>query len=79
MTNVTVTATGGTNSYGVYNYSSSSVINNSQIKGTGNSVYNYSSTAKIGACKLDGATSGTGITCAGVYDANYTFYASTCP
>jgi hypothetical protein len=80
MTNVTSTATGGTYSYGVYNYySSSPVINNSQIKGTTNSVYNSSSTAKIGASKLDGATSGTGITCAGVYDANYTFYASTCP
>jgi hypothetical protein len=79
MNNVTVTATGGSYSYGVYNDFSSPVINNSQIKGTTNSVYNSSSTAKIGASKLDGATSGTGITCAGVYDANYTFYASTCP
>ena len=84
MTNVTVTASGGTFSYGVYNlFSSSTVkIDHSVIKGTTNTIYNDSgNTIRVGNTRLDGGAvnnSGT-LTCAGVYDENYTFYASTCP
>jgi len=72
-----VTATDGTYNFGVYNIFSSPVINNSQIKGTTNSVYNNSSTAKIGASKLDGTIGGTGYTCVYVYGGNYS--PVTCP
>ena len=83
MTNVTATASEGTYNYGVYNYTSGTVkINHSVIKGSSNTIYNASGvTAYVGNTQLDGgAVSNTGtLTCAGVYDESYTFYASTCP
>ena len=82
MTNVTATGSGGTYNYGVLNNTSGTVtINNSVIKGATNSIYNDSGvTTRVGNTKLDGATSNAGtLTCAGVYNATYAFYPSTCP
>ncbi len=114
MTDVSASATGGADyNYGVYNYSSSVVIqdsvigasggthnygvfhnsvgsnsytvtiNYSQVTGSTNTIFNENNfTTRTGASLLDGgaalANGGT-LTCAGVYDEAYTFYASTCP
>ena len=82
MFNVTATATGATNNYGVYNISSGSTrIEHSIISGSitiwnGSGVVTY-----VANTRLDGGSvSNTGtLTCAGVYDENYAFYANTCP
>ncbi len=84
MTNVTATASEGTNNnYGVYNTSSGTVkINHSVIKGTTFTINNGAGvTTMVGNTQLDGGpVNNTGtLTCAGVYDENYTFYASSCP
>ena len=83
MTNVTASGSGGgTYNYGVYNDTSGTVtINNSVIKGTTNSIDNGAGvTTLVGNTKLDGVTSNAGtLTCAGVYNATYAFYPSTCP
>jgi hypothetical protein len=69
MTDVTATATGGTDNYGVRNLSSSSPsIRNSSITGTTNSIHNDTSTALVANTMLNGATTGTGLTCIGTYD-----------
>jgi len=80
----TLQANGGTESYGIQNdaYAGSYTVrvNNSQVTGTILSTAN--SAILIGATLLDGGTAssfGGTITCAGVYDEAYTFYASTCP
>jgi hypothetical protein len=77
---------GGTINYGIYNGSASGsytvTINNSTVVGSTNTIYNTSSyDMRIGASLLDGGAvvSGDMLICAGVYDENYTFYASTCP
>ncbi len=80
-------ASGGTNNYGIYNSATSSsytvTINNSQVTGGTNTIRNDAEfTTYIGASLLDGGASlanGGTLTCAGVYDEAYTFYASTCP
>lgn len=60
-------------------------VNNSRlIAPTGTTIDNLGSAAitKVGASLLDGNAvhnSGGTLTCAGVYDENYTFFASTCP
>jgi pectin methylesterase-like acyl-CoA thioesterase len=86
--NSLISASGGTTSnFGVSNTASTGVytvtVDNSQIVGSGRTIYNDSHfTTRVGASKLDGGTvfvNGGTITCAGVYDENYTFYASTCP
>ena len=84
MMNVTVSASGA-NNYGVTNNGSGTVrINHSVITGSTASVLSNSSTATtyIGNTQLSGGmaskTAGT-LTCAGVYDENYTFYFNTCP
>lgn len=82
ITNSTVTASGRTGSYGVETGASTTTeINNSKIKGTTNSIYTTTgSFTKVGASMLDGPAGGGGTNiCAGVYDANYTFYPDTCP
>jgi hypothetical protein len=84
MKDVTVSASGGSNNYGIYNSGGEGPytveVNNSQITGGTNTIYTTGPfTVRIGASLLSGgATSGT-MTCAGVYDENYTFYPSTCP
>jgi hypothetical protein len=85
MTNVTATASGGSYSYGVSNNSSGTSvtvkINHSVIKGISSSIANnIFVTTLVGNTHLEGTVSNSGtLTCAGVYDENYTFYASTCP
>jgi len=84
LTSVTATASDGAESYGVYSEGSGAAvkINHSVIKGAINTIYNGSGvTTRIGNTQLDGGAVynlGT-LTCAGVYDENYIFYASTCP
>jgi hypothetical protein len=87
MMNVTASGSGGTNNYGVYNGAFSGshtvVVNNSQIIGGTNAIYNYTYfTTRVGASLLSGGAvfaSGGTVTCAGVYDEDYVFYADTCP
>lgn len=88
MTNVTITASGGTNNVGVSNsgFSDSLTgivkINHSVIKGATNTIINaVGGTTLVGNSQLDGGTvANDGIVkCAGVYDENYDFFASTCP
>jgi hypothetical protein len=84
--NSIIRASGGTNNYGLYNNSDSGShtvqVNHSQITGSTNTILNSGGvTTRVGASLLDGGAvigAGTKI-CAGVYDENYTFYASTCP
>jgi len=88
MTNVSASATGGTGTFnsGVRNDADSGTytvrINNSQISGSSSTIVNDTEfTTLIGASQLSGGAviGGGTVTCAGVYDENYTFYASTCP
>jgi hypothetical protein len=83
MTNVTASASEGDTNIGVYCNTGTIRINHSVIKGKTNTVYNTGgATTLVGNTQLDGGAvfniSST-LTCAGVYDENYTFYASTCP
>jgi hypothetical protein len=88
INNATATASGGSTSYGLYNTDvnngfTTAMVNHSTITGSTNTVYNVGSFLKIGSSNLSGGPVFTsppgGITCAGVYDENYTFYANTCP
>jgi hypothetical protein len=56
-------------------------INNSVIAGSTYTIANGSGVTYVGNSKLDGGPSAVfeGVTCAGVYDENYAFYASNCP
>jgi hypothetical protein len=73
--------------YGVYITSSSETpsttkINHSVIRGTYYALgYGQYSTVYVGSTQLDGGAFDDGgtLTCAGVYNGNYIFYASTCP
>jgi hypothetical protein len=87
MTNTTIVADSDfSDGYGIFNQADSGSytvkVNNSQITGGANTIVNDSEfTTLVGASQLDGgAVTGSGtVTCAGVYDENYTFYSSTCP
>jgi hypothetical protein len=81
-----INAESGTSNYGLYNSASGGLytvlVNNSQITGSTNTIRNDSEfTTRIGASQLSGGaiTGGGTVTCAGVYDENYAFSASTCP
>ncbi|CAG0959210.1 hypothetical protein GPROT1_00685 [Gammaproteobacteria bacterium] len=85
--NSVLSASAGTNNYGIDNNAPSGfytvIVNNSQITGSTNTISNDSEfTTRVGASLSSGgavsAGSGT-VTCAGVYDETYAFYASTCP
>lgn len=72
--------------YGIWNTLSSgsytTLVYNSQVTGSTNTVYTSSTsiTVRIGASSLSGGpTVGGTMTCAGVYDENFAFSASTCP
>ena len=58
-------------------------VNSSQVAGTTNTIYNGAGfTTRVGGSKLAGGAvnvAGGAVVCAGVYDENYAFYASTCP
>ena len=81
-----IVASGGTYNHGICNTAPSGSytvkINNSQVTGGTDTIANGSNiTTRIGASLLDGGAVdnyGT-LTCAGVYDEAYAFYASTCP
>jgi hypothetical protein len=85
INNSIISASGGTNNIGIYAYidlggSFNMLVNNSQITGnttTISTVANY--TTRLGASQLSGGSVIGAVTCAGVYDENYAFYASTCP
>ena len=73
--------------YGIYNRADSGSyevrVNHSQIASSLNTIHNDAEfTTLVGASLLDGggvlANGGT-VTCAGVYDENYTFGTNTCP
>jgi hypothetical protein len=74
----------GTNR-GIWNSASSGaytvLVTNSQVSGTTTSILNDSHfTVRVAVSQLSGgAVSGSTVTCAGVYDEAYAFYASTCP
>jgi hypothetical protein len=73
--------------YGVYNTAGFGPytvrVNNSQVNGGTNAVRNDPNfITLVAASQLSGGTvlaNGGTVTCAGVYDENYTFYVSTCP
>jgi len=77
----------GTDSYGIFNTATSGnimvLVNNSAILGETNSIRNDAEFGThVGASKLSGGAVSAGggtVTCAGVYDENYAFYASACP
>jgi hypothetical protein len=82
----TIVGTGGGNSYGITNSAGSGAhtvtISNSQVTGATNTIQNNAFfTTRIGASQLGGGpvTGGGTITCAGVYDEAFVFFASTCP
>jgi len=70
------------NGVGVTNFGVGSVtIDDSSITTPSTTIYtNPSSVTRIGTSKLEGGpVSGGPVTCAAVYDENYTFYPNTCP
>jgi hypothetical protein len=74
----TVRASGGT-SYGIDNASfNQTSVDNSEITGATATVREFG-TAMVGGSKLDGGAVSGSVTCAGVWDESYAFYASTCP
>jgi hypothetical protein len=79
MKNVTVIASGGSKSIGVYTefHGLSVIIMDSTITGATNSIRSFNQTAIVGT-QLNGPVAGLA-TCAGVYDENFVFYANTCP
>lgn len=87
ITDSTVGASGGTGNYGIYNSASSGSytveIQNSHITGNTNSIFNNSHfTVEVGASQLKGGAASAGggsLICAGIYDENYAYSATTCP
>jgi len=88
LTNVTITSSSDYgDTYGVYNEADGGSytvrINNSQITGLNNTIVNDAEfTTRVGGSQLAGGavvTGGGTVTCAGVYDEDYVFSASTCP
>jgi hypothetical protein len=85
--NNVISASGATDSnIGIYNQATSGsytvTVDNSQITASEHTIQNtLTFTTTIGASLLSGGDVriGGNLTCAGVYDENYTFYASTCP
>jgi len=88
--NSVMSGSGGTVNYGIYNVAPSGIytvtVNNSQIKGSTNTIFNDNSsnnyTTRVGASLLSGGiVTGTGtLTCVGVYDENYASAGyTTCP
>ena len=80
MTSV-IKASGGATTYGIATYSGGTVtIDNSKVTASTSTISSNSGTAtRVGASQLSGGLISGSVTCAGVYDENYTFFASTCP
>ncbi|HEX9945625.1 MAG TPA: hypothetical protein VGG03_26745 [Thermoanaerobaculia bacterium] len=73
----TLTASGGGTSYGILQNSFGLVtVDHCEVTGATGAVVSIN--ARIGATRLSGGPT-TAAACAGVYDENYTFFASTCP
>lgn len=86
ITNSTLRASGGGDSIALGNFGETSSyivrVSNSQLTGTTNAILNDTAfTTLVGASLLAGPVEeGAGtVTCAGVYDVDYKFYASSCP
>jgi hypothetical protein len=87
INNSAISGSGGTNNYGIYNSAGSGTytvrVDNSLVSGGTNTIRNDAEfTTRVGASQLSGGAVSAGggtLTCAGVYDENYTFFASTCP
>jgi hypothetical protein len=81
INNVSVNASGSLDGYGIYSYSTSKVvIRNSGITGSTASITTDARTLVFNT-QLTGTVDAppSTVTCAGVYDEGYVFYASTCP
>ncbi len=88
MSNVELSATEGSKNYGIYNRADevgayTTTINNCRIISSTNTIRNDAEfTVHVGGSLLSGGPVSDGggtCVCAGVWDENYTFYASTCP
>jgi len=85
--NCIISARGPATNFGIYNTATSDsysvIINNCQITGSTNTIISDAEyTVKVGGSLLSGGPVSNGggtCICAGVWDENYTFYASTCP
>lgn len=78
MTNVTAEG----NHNGIVNEASIMKIDHSVIIGPDRTIWHTHNdgTTFVGSSRLEGGiVAGSGITCAGVYDENYIYYATTCP
>jgi hypothetical protein len=79
-----VSALIGTSTYGIYNQGTSGsytvVVRDSQITGSTATLRNDTAyTTRVAVSQLNGGAVSGSITCAGVYDENFIFSASTCP
>ena len=84
MTSVQVEGSGGTSNYGLHKAASTGTytvtINHSEIIGSSYTINNDTEfPTLVGASRLEGGPVSGSVTCAGVYDENYLFSASTCP
>jgi len=79
MTNVTASAGGGVDSYGVYNSSSTPSIRNSSIAGE-YSIYNdLTSSAQVADTMLDGTVAeGIELACVGAYTEAFSVLDASC-
>ena len=83
----TLEATGGSHvNYAISSSGGGTIrVNSSRLRATGpNNIIDSNSisgttTTRIAASQLDGGPTSGLVTCAGVYDENYAFFASTCP
>jgi hypothetical protein len=85
LTNMTVSGSGATQSFGIYNGWRVAVpavnVHQSRISGGTNSVFSFGGPVKVGASQLTGpaATTGTGtVTCAASYNENYVALTPAC-
>lgn len=74
MKDVTVTAS----ETGVGNYGSSMTMDDSTVSASYRTISSNQS-SRVGASRLQGGPVEGPVTCAGVYDENYTFFPNTCP
>jgi hypothetical protein len=79
----TITVVGSTNNFGLYRaggISGDARVQHSQITANTATITGTGGAAYVAASQLSGGTAGgIALTCAGVYDENYAFFASTCP
>jgi hypothetical protein len=79
-----VRALGGDSNYGIYNQGSSGsytvIVSDAQIMGSTATLRNDTAyTFQVAVSQLNGGAVSGSITCAGVYDENFTFTTSACP